>query len=124
MRTSILIVSILLLFAIDAVYLVGTKSITLDQIVLVQKFSPTMRIPAALIVYVFLFLGLYYFILKNHRSPFDAFLLGIVIYGVFEFTNYAIFKNWKLNMVLMDTLWGGALMALTTYFTYKVERIM
>ena len=48
----------------------------------------------------------------------DAFLLGIVIYGVYESTNYAILKNWNIKAVALDTLWGGILFALTTKVTY------
>lgn len=33
-------------------------------------------------------------------------LIGLVTYGVFNFTNYAIFKNWTFNIVIIDTIWG------------------
>ena len=35
------------------------------------------------------------FILKDKKSVFDAFLLGIVIYGVYDTTTHAIFKKWS-----------------------------
>ena len=124
MKNSTLLGSALILLGIDAIYLSATKSITFDQIVSVQKFAVKMHIPAAIACYILLFFGLYYFILKSRRSVMDAFLLGIVIYGVFELTNHAIFKNWKMHMVFMDTLWGGILLALTTYFTYKLDKIL
>jgi uncharacterized membrane protein len=50
----------------------------------------------------------------------DAFLLGIVIYGVYETTSYALLKKWKLSIVLMDTLWGGVLFGLTTALVYSL----
>ena len=56
-----------------------------------------------------------YFIIKPHKSVSDAFFLGIVIYGVFDTTNYALFKNWSLITTIIDTLWGGLLFASTTY---------
>jgi uncharacterized membrane protein len=64
--------------------------------------------------------GLFYFILKNKRPVQDAFLLGLVIYGVYETTTYALLKNWNFATVMVDTLWGGILLALTTYLTYKL----
>ena len=56
-----------------------------------------------------------YPIIKPNKSIIEAFLLGLVIYGVFETTNYAMFKKWSIITVIMDTLWGGLLFASTTY---------
>ena len=77
-----------------------------------------MNIPSAIACYFFLLVGLYYFILKDRKSPLEAMLLGLVIYAVYETTTYALLKNWKLQTVMIDTLWGGTLFYLTTYFTY------
>ena len=33
-------------------------------------------------------------------------LVGLVIYGVFNMTNYAIFKDWSLTVSAVDTMWG------------------
>ena len=66
-------------------------------------------------VLVFLIVGINYFIIKPKKSVSDAFLLGIVIYGVYETTNYALLKNWSILTVIIDTLWGGILFAITTY---------
>ena len=35
--------------------------------------------------------------------------LGLLAYGTYEFTNYATLKDWTMQQVVMDTLWGGAL---------------
>jgi len=69
---------------------------------------------SAFLCYIFLVIGLNYFILEKKKSIWDAFLLGLVIYGVYETTNYAIFDKWQTMMVVIDTLWGGILFALTT----------
>ena len=95
-----------------------------DQIVSVQKFAANIKIHAAIACYILLFIGLYNFVLKMRRPPLDAFVLGIVIYGVFETTNHAIFKNWKNSTVFIDTLWGGVLLGLTTFLTYKLDRLL
>ena len=34
----------------------------------------------------------------ERRAPKDAFLLGFCIYGVFDFTNIAIFKKYKYDL--------------------------
>ena len=110
---------------LDIAFLSFQRNTFEKQIFAIQKENIKMNIPGAIACYVFLMFGLYYFILKNHRSPLDAMLLGLVIYGVYETTTYAVLKNWKLQTVLIDTLWGGILFYLTTYFTYvffKVNR--
>ena len=44
-------------------------------------------------------------------------LLGLLVYGVYDTTNYAIFNKWDFKTVVMDTLWGGVLFSLTTFLT-------
>lgn len=76
-------------------------------------------IGAGLCYFVLTFL-LYYFILSKKGKILDAFLLGLAVYAVYETTNYATFKNWPLYMVLVDTLWGGVLFALTAKMYYSI----
>ena len=45
---------------------------------------------------------------------------GPLIYGVFETTNAAIFKDWDLKSIIIDTTWGGILYALTTFIYNKI----
>jgi uncharacterized membrane protein len=40
---------------------------------------------------------------------------------VYESTNYAILKDWKIQTLLMDGLWGGILFGLTTYIYLLVS---
>ena len=74
---------------------------------------------STLLCYLFLLLSLYYFIILKNGSLIDAFLLGFFIYGVYETTNSAIFKNYDYNIALIDTIWGGILFASSNYF-YKI----
>ena len=109
---------IILLF-FDFIYISANKNAFELQIASVQRVSLQLRPLGAIACYIFLIFGLYYFILREHRSIMEAFLLGIVIYGVYDSTTYALLKKWDIKLAVMDTLWGGVLMALTTYFTYK-----
>jgi uncharacterized membrane protein len=109
---------IILLF-FDFIYISANKNAFELQIASVQRVSLQLRPLGAIACYIFLIFGLYYFILREHRSIMEAFLLGIVIYGVYDSTTYALLKKWDIKLAIMDTLWGGVLMALTTYFTYK-----
>lgn len=111
---SILFTAIIFV-CIDSLYLTLMSSYMLNQVKSVQGSPLKMNFLAAIICYLFLVFGLYYFIIKPKRSIRDAFLLGVVIYSVFELTNMAIFSNWSIFTVLLDTLWGGVLFGTTTY---------
>lgn len=104
---------------LDVVFILSQQKNFASQILQIQSSEPKMRILPAIFCYIFLIFSLYYFIIKLNRPPLDAFILGVVIYGVFETTNYSIFKHWNPMMVIIDTLWGGILMYLTTVITYN-----
>ena len=58
------------------------------------------------------------FVILKKFSYMDAFLLGILTYGIYHGTNMATFKKWDIPMLLFDSLWGGTLF-LTTLFFYN-----
>jgi uncharacterized membrane protein len=109
-----LLVSAIIFVCLDAVYLNFMKNYFDKQVQDIQGTKIQFNLLAALICYIFLIYGLNYFIIRPRKSPSDAFLLGLVIYGVYETTNWAIFTKWSPLTVIMDTLWGGILFALTT----------
>jgi hypothetical protein len=114
-----LIIAIILV-VLDFIYITLNKKAFELQIADVQRVSLQLKPIGAIVVYAFLIFGLYWFIVREKKSVYNAFLLGLVIYSVYEFTNYALLKKWGLEIAIMDTLWGGALFALTTYFTYQI----
>ena len=113
MLKSLLLISIIMLF-LDTVYLsnIGGKPF-LRMVEGIQNMSVTVNYLYAAIVYFLMVTGFYYFIVKKNSSNLDAFLLGILIYGVFDFTNIALFTKYKITIALQDTLWGGVLFYLT-----------
>ena len=70
--------------------------------------------------YLILISSLYYFVIFKKGSLLDAFLLGFFIYGVYETTNMAIFKDWNTYIGLIDLTWGGFLFLITTYLYKKI----
>lgn len=110
-----LLVSAAGLVAIDFAYLTAIKGHFARQIAAVQGSPMVVNAFAVIATYVFLIFGLNYFILRPGRSAWDAFLLGLVVYGVYDFTNLALLSKWQLFTALTDTLWGGALFYLTTH---------
>ena len=113
-------ISAITMLCLDSIYLTTFKDFYNKQVNMIQGKNITMKIIPTIFVYVSLLFGLNYFIFKNKCSVKEAFFLGIVIYSVFELTNMAIFDKWKIESVLLDTLWGGILFALTTFITYRI----
>uniref|UniRef100_A0A6C0BC17 DUF2177 family protein n=1 Tax=viral metagenome TaxID=1070528 RepID=A0A6C0BC17_9ZZZZ len=104
----------LIFVVIDSLYLFSSKTYFQKQILSVQKGPIQLRIVPTVLCYIALIFGLWYFILREKKSWIQAFLLGIVIYSVYETTNYATLKAWTAKTVIMDTVWGGILFALVT----------
>ena len=117
-----MLVSALGLVAIDFAFLSVIKGYYARQIAAVQGSPMVMNLFGAVVTYVFLIFGLNYFIIGPGRSAQDAFLLGLVVYGVFTFTNLALLSKWQLATAVMDTLWGGTLFYLTTKLVQKIVR--
>lgn len=88
---------------------------------MVKKIQGTplkMELLPTIACYIILVSSLYYFVINKKGSYLDAFLLGFFIYGVYETTNMAIFKDWSISVGLIDLTWGGFLFLITTYL-YK-----
>jgi uncharacterized membrane protein len=117
-----LLISSILFIVLDFIYLNLIKNYFQSQIQLVQKSEIKINYLGVALCYLFLIIALNYFIIKPNKSVNDAFLLGIVIYGVYETTNYALFKNWSILTVIIDTLWGGTLFAITTYLVNLLKK--
>ena len=114
------IFAFVIFMVLDFIFLTLNQASFGNQVIHVQRVAMTMKPLGALGAYVLILFALYYFILRKHRPVEEAFILGTVINGVFEFTNYAILKKWELATVVKDTLWGGVSWGLTTFITYKI----
>lgn len=119
-----LLISAIVFVTLDYFYLGLMRGYFEKQVLSVQGSPLKMNFLGAIICYIFLIFGLNYFIIKPKRSIQDAFLFGLIIYAVFETTNLALFKNWSILTVLIDSLWGGILCALTTLIVNKSRTLL
>lgn len=123
MFNFLFLVSAIIFVVIDFIYLNVMKGYFDNQIKKIQGSAIQMNYLGVALCYIFLIIGINYFIIKPRRSVSDAFLLGIIIYGVYETTNLALLKNWSILTVIIDTLWGGLLFATTTYIVNLLRNI-
>ena len=82
-----------------------------------------------IITYVFIILGVYFFVfprISQENWAIDCilwgFLWGIIVYGIFDFTNLSIFTNYNLITATIDVLWGGILISVSTFITCSVVK--
>jgi uncharacterized membrane protein len=115
-----LIISAVVMLLLDSIYLSTFSQFFNDVVQKVQGSRIKFKFSGAALCYMFLIGGLHYFIISRHKSIKDAFILGMVIYGVYETTTYTLFEKWSPWAMLLDTLWGGILFAMTTAFTYTL----
>lgn len=72
------------------------------------------------VVYALMALGLVYFVYPGEEvSPLwqlflKGFLFGLVLYGVYDFTNFAVLRSYTLKIAVLDVLWGAFACGFTT----------
>lgn len=116
-----IIISSILILLIDAIFL-STMSGKFNSLIrYIQGSDIKINIISTILCYILMIFSINYFILIPKKSPLDGFLLGLVIYGIYELTSKAIIKNWKWEIVVIDTLWGATLYCLTTYIIQKLN---
>ena len=68
--------------------------------------------PAAVVVYVLLGTGIALFVIpRAPTAPLAAAygaLFGLVVYGVYDFTNYSTLRQWPFVLTIADVAWGTA----------------
>jgi uncharacterized membrane protein len=114
---QILLIAITML-VLDFIFLGNFKNFFNRQIMAVQNDNITINYYGAIMCYLVMIFGLYYFIIKDKKPLLDAFILGLVIFSVYETTNLTLFNNWNYTTVIVDSIWGGILFTITTYVVY------
>ena len=105
------------LLVLDAIYL-GLHSTFFKQVL--ERIQGPIQIRYLPAAFVYVCLTFLVFKLIQYRvSDLDAFLLGACVYGIYEGTNYAVFRGWPPYLFFVDTLWGGILI----YLTVRLNRI-
>ncbi|MEM1267498.1 MAG: DUF2177 family protein [Pseudomonadota bacterium] len=120
----IYLVSLAAFLAVDAVWL-RTVMQPLFSARVGDLLREEFRFEAAGVFYALYVAGILYFATfpalrtgSPGQAAFDAALLGFLAYGTYEATNMTTLRGWTWEMVIVDTLWGIALTALTALVGY------
>lgn len=86
---------------------------------------------AAGIVYVLMIAGFLWFVfpqVQMTRSLLQAMQIGarfgVVLFGVYNFTNYAVLSQWSLIISFMDTIWGGVTYAIVSAVIFVMRGLL
>lgn len=103
------LITFAILFIIDLI-VISTLILPIyqDNISSILRTNPSTL--SSIIAWFLIALGIVYFVnpySKNKKQSFErGAILGLVIYGVYDLTNYAIIQNWTISMTLIDIIWG------------------
>jgi uncharacterized membrane protein len=122
-----IVIFTILVVCIDSVYLKAVVPEFSKMITKIQGSPIKTNINAAIVVYIAMICVWYVFIwseMKNKgikESMIRAGILGVCIYAIFDFTNMAILNNYRLDLSIIDSIWGGVLFSLCTYLLHIVK---
>jgi uncharacterized membrane protein len=77
---------------------------------------------AGLLAYALMIIGLCAFVLPKiakdsvlKSSIFHGGLFGLVVYGIFDFTNMSILQKWDIPLALIDITWGAFVYSMSSF---------
>ena len=134
MPISKLIISYILTFAvffiIDMAWL-GFVAKDIYKKYLGNLLSDNVNWVAAIIFYLLFVIGIFIFAImpsveKNslHSAIILGALFGFFTYATYDLTNLATLKNWSLNIVFIDIIWGAVLTGIVSTAGFYIVRYM
>jgi uncharacterized membrane protein len=133
--TKSLITALISFFLLDYLWIgIIYKAKYTEMITKIQAVDLEFRYSSSLMVYLIMALAIIVWVIPKieeipDKSDMEILkaslkygsLMGFMIYGVYNFTNYAIFRHWSLETGLVDTFWGSFLMGVVTYIIYAIN---
>lgn len=123
MNTKFIVLSVVILLVFDFLWIglfMGNQY--KKQTRRIQGSEMEVNYKFALMAYILMVVGLILFVLPNIRegrefkdSLIYGFTFGVVVYGVYDFTAGAVFKNWNTKLAMIDILWGGFVYFMASY---------
>ena len=104
-----------LIAALDLPWLLVSNTFVSSMVRKIQGEDLKLKAGPAIVVYF----ALAYLALLP-KTSLEAFLLGLCVYAVYDFTNLALLSKWQLTTAVIDTLWGATLFYLTTKLVQTV----
>lgn len=120
--------SLIIFVAIDYVWLgIVARSFYRQEIGAIMRSQ--VDVVSAIAVYALLVAGIMAFVLpKAAAAGWPLFgwgiVFGLVVYGVYDFTNYAVLAQWTWKVTLVDMLWGGLVCGINAWIIGVLDKWM
>lgn len=133
MDPKFIVIFSIILIVVDIIWIgVINKNTWNNQIIAVQKEPAKMRPVYGLLCYIVIVASALYFVQSGinrdnykYNSLVKGFLFGFSLYAVYDFTCLAIFNDYRLDIAIMDMVWGGLLIAfslfITNHYWYQIK---
>lgn len=99
----------------------------LASLVNIKDGSLVVNYFGAVMFYITAIVSVYLFVVKTSVSSIQALYMGAVfgflMYGFYDFTNYATLRNWSLQLSIIDMLWGAFLVSMVSFVMYSVRNM-
>jgi len=127
------IISLFIFIVVDLIWIAGIMKnfyrLQLGPLSRTTGGSMSPNIPASILVWMLIVLGLILFVLPRIPRTGPGIegvlwggLFGLVVYGVYDLTNYALLKDWRLSMTIVDMLWGMAACGISGFVVGHLAR--
>ena len=125
MGLKLFLIFSLVLISLDMLWLSYFAKVIGSVISNIQKSPMKVNAIPAVLAYMIMCVSYYFLAFENGKpNYFKGALLGLAIYGTYEFTNLATFKNWSSAVALQDISWGIFLsissLYIATYINNKI----
>lgn len=124
------LLTIPLMIGLDAAW-IGWLMKGFYQSRLAAYLSPQINWYAAIVLYIILAFGIFYFasypaFLKHSliSAIVNGLLIGFVVYAVYDLTNLATFAQWRSDFAIVDIAWGTFLCALIAAIGYGLLSVL
>lgn len=107
----------LVFLALDAIWL-GVIAKDLYRAQIGHLLAPSFRVGPAAVFYLTYLAGVIYFAAapaiaggRWQDALLPAAILGFIAYGAYDFTNWAVMRDWPAGLTFIDVAWGAVLTA-------------
>lgn len=127
---TLFLATIISVFLMDMIWLgLIAKNIYAQNIGILLRKSGDAMAPiwwAAVVVYVCITVGILFFVLPKAQGNYYLALsggvtLGLVTYGIYDFTNYSLLAHWPWKITFIDFIWGMVLCGLSSLIATFIQ---
>ena len=122
------IVATIVLLVLDVLWVtLYMRNAYKKQVQDIQGTQMKSRVYLGAIAYILMVVGLNMFVLPNIRKGHELIdslkygaTFGLVVYGIYDMTAAAVFKDWDLKLATVDIIWGSFVFFISAYVGSKL----